>query len=164
MQNLMNYKKVFGFESHFQHLFLFAFLVKVHDGCLFWGMCETTNNFLCINHFSFFSSFALSFLFYKNFIKVAMVEENKGFIFVVTINNQLCFWSLILEFCCSLCFSVSLVLYLVASFAQRYICEAKRGEILSTFLLLTIVLSIHLLHQVLPSHKIKLFLFYISSC
>jgi hypothetical protein len=39
MQNLVNYKKVFGFESHFQHLFLFAFLVKVHNGCLFLGKC-----------------------------------------------------------------------------------------------------------------------------
>lgn len=126
-------------------------------------MCETTNNFLCINHFSFFSSFALSFLFCRNFIKVAMVGENKGFIFVVTIDNQQCFWSLILKFCCLLCFIVSLVLPLVASFAQRYICEATRGEVFSTFLLLTIVLSTHLLHQVFPSHKIIFFLFCISS-
>jgi len=35
MQNLVNYKKVFGFESHFQHLFLFAFLVNMQNCCLF---------------------------------------------------------------------------------------------------------------------------------
>jgi hypothetical protein len=36
----------------FQHSFLFAFWVRVHIGCLFWGKtCEKTKRDLCVNHF-----------------------------------------------------------------------------------------------------------------
>jgi hypothetical protein len=47
----MNCKKVFSFEGHFQHLFLFAFWWRCTMVVCFGEMCETTNNFLCINHF-----------------------------------------------------------------------------------------------------------------
>jgi hypothetical protein len=37
----------------FQHSFLFAFWVRVHIACLFWGTqtCEITKGDLCVNHY-----------------------------------------------------------------------------------------------------------------
>lgn len=154
MQSPINYKKVCGLELHLEHLFLFAFL---------WRMCEATSNLFCNSHFAFLFFHFLNHppLFCGNLMKVAKVGENEGFQicrFVVTTNSQQCFWSLILEFRCSLCFIVSLVLHLVASFVWRCICEVARGKY---FLLSVVVVFVYLylFHQLSPSHKIKLYFF-----
>jgi len=63
------------------------------------------------------------------------------------------FWSLILDFCCSFCFIVSLVLHLATSFVRIHVCETTKVR--KAFDNYCGCLSAHLFHWLSPSHENK---------
>jgi hypothetical protein len=90
-------------------------------------------------------------------MKLAKVGEHKDLRhswWLLTNNIIFAFLFFDVRGCYSLCFIVSFVLHLLASFAQRHVCEIARvWEVLSTFLLLATILFIRIFIYIVNFHQ-----------
>ncbi len=110
-----------------------------------------SSNLLCISHSIFIFIFCtITFILMKLYESCCINGECGFLASMVIVDRWQRFWSLILEFSCSMGFIVSHRLHLVTSFARMHFYEATRvGKYiqLSYFLQLLCMLSTHLLYQ-----------------